>query len=244
MSGSTMDLPTADWSLAVALSQTAPINVSAVEQAFGVSHPAEYPLYIRSIASVLSAAILLLGTIGNVLVPLVIFRSKELRNTTNYFLINLSVADLLVIVVCMPTVLIELHSKPEVWVLGAVMCKYPPSSTFSHHDLGVIRRPLNASTAHLLSRLTREPICMLLLARSSSCSTLRLHVAISSTFDFLTLFVEHGSSVTRRIWCRLTAFADILSLSLFGVTPKLSAQFDRARSQSLFGRSLTLLRCP
>lgn len=39
------------------------------------------------------------------------------------FLVNLSLADLLILLVCMPPVLVELHSKPEVWVLGAAMCE-------------------------------------------------------------------------------------------------------------------------
>ena len=83
----------------------------------------EYPPYIRNSATVIFVIIFFFGTLGNILVSLIIFRSKELRNTTNYFLVNLSIADLLVIIVCMPTVLIELHSKPEIWLLGEFMCK-------------------------------------------------------------------------------------------------------------------------
>uniref|UniRef100_A0AAN0LW16 Tyrotropin-releasing hormone n=1 Tax=Polyphagotarsonemus latus TaxID=1204166 RepID=A0AAN0LW16_9ACAR len=86
----------------------------------------EYPSYIRNTATVICIIIFIFGTLGNVLVSLIIIRSKELRNTTNYFLINLSIADLLVIIVCMPTVLIELHSKPEIWLLGEFMCKTIP----------------------------------------------------------------------------------------------------------------------
>lgn len=83
----------------------------------------EYPAYIRNTATVIFIIILIFGTVGNILVAVIIIRSKDLRNTTNYFLINLSIADLLVIIVCMPTVLIELHSKPEIWLLGEFMCK-------------------------------------------------------------------------------------------------------------------------
>ncbi|XP_013773953.1 growth hormone secretagogue receptor type 1-like [Limulus polyphemus] len=86
----------------------------------------EFPDYIRTVATVLCAVVLAVGTIGNILVPVVVCRTKDLRNSTNFFLINLSVADLLVLLVCMPTVLIELHSKPEVWVLGKGMCKTVP----------------------------------------------------------------------------------------------------------------------
>ncbi|XP_013783951.1 growth hormone secretagogue receptor type 1-like [Limulus polyphemus] len=86
----------------------------------------EFPNYIRTVATVLCAVLLAVGTTGNILVPVVVCRTKDLRNSTNFFLINLSIADLLVLLVCMPTVLIELHSKPEVWLLGEGMCKSVP----------------------------------------------------------------------------------------------------------------------
>lgn len=56
-------------------------------------------------------------------VPFVLFRTKDMRNSTNIFLTNLSVADLLVLLVCTPTVLVEINSKPETWVLGHELCK-------------------------------------------------------------------------------------------------------------------------
>lgn len=85
--------------------------------------PPELPVELRTTSTVICALVLLLGITGNLLVPYVVFRTKDLRNSTNLFLINLSIADLLVLVVCMPTVLIELHSNPEIWLLGEVMCK-------------------------------------------------------------------------------------------------------------------------
>lgn len=83
----------------------------------------EFPYYIRITSTILCGFILFIGIIGNILVPVVVWRNKDLRSSTNIFLINLSLADLLILLVCMPPVLIELHSKPEVWVLGAAMCK-------------------------------------------------------------------------------------------------------------------------
>ncbi|ODN00185.1 Orexin receptor type 2 [Orchesella cincta] len=88
---------------------------------YGVAE--EFPYYIRITSTLLCGFILLIGIIGNILVPVVVWRNKDLRSSTNIFLINLSLADLLILLVCMPPVLIELHSKPEVWVLGAAMCK-------------------------------------------------------------------------------------------------------------------------
>lgn len=85
--------------------------------------PSELPPYIRIVATTVCAVILTLGTAGNVLVTAVVWRTKELRNSTNLFLINLSVADLLVLLVCVPPVLVELE-QPEVWLLGEGMCEY------------------------------------------------------------------------------------------------------------------------
>ncbi|XP_046383785.1 neurotensin receptor type 1-like isoform X1 [Ischnura elegans] len=85
-----------------------------------------FPPYIKTTSTLLCAIILGVGVAGNVMVPLVILRSRDMRNSTNVFLVNLSVADLLVLLLCTPTLLVEVHSRPEVWVLGPHMCKAVP----------------------------------------------------------------------------------------------------------------------
>lgn len=83
------------------------------------------PYELRTAATIACVITFIIGVTGNILVPLVVCRTRELcTNSTNVFLINLSIADLLILIVCMPTVLIELHSKPEVWTLGEFMCKH------------------------------------------------------------------------------------------------------------------------
>lgn len=57
-------------------------------------------------------------------VPLVVLRSKDMRNSTNIFLVNLSVADLCVLIICTPIVLMEVNSSPEIWPFGELMCEY------------------------------------------------------------------------------------------------------------------------
>lgn len=51
------------------------------------------------------------------------FRGKDMRNSTNIFLVNLSAADLCVLLICAPTVLVEVNSGPQVWPLGEHMCE-------------------------------------------------------------------------------------------------------------------------
>ncbi|CAM1329834.1 Ethr (predicted) [Pycnogonum litorale] len=85
-----------------------------------------FPVYMRLTVTLFCVVILVVGVVGNLLVPLVVWSNKDMRNSTNLFLVNLSFADLLVLVTCVPTVLIEIHSKPEVWIIGEAMCKIVP----------------------------------------------------------------------------------------------------------------------
>ena len=86
-----------------------------------------FPAYMSLLMTLACGLILVVGLVGNCLVPVVIWNNRDLRNSTNLFLLNLSLADILVLCVSMPTVLVEIHQKPEVWVLGQFMCEYNPS---------------------------------------------------------------------------------------------------------------------
>jgi hypothetical protein len=68
-----------------------------------------------SLASVLALA-------GNIVVMIVIIFRRELRHFTNYFFFNLSIADILVLVVCIPTVFQDLFF-PDRWIYGHHLCK-------------------------------------------------------------------------------------------------------------------------
>lgn len=83
------------------------------------------PTYIVVCATVFYVMIFAFGVLGNLLVCLVVSQRRDMKNSTNYFLVNLSVADLLVLLVCSPSALIEIYSK-EIWYLGKFMCKMVP----------------------------------------------------------------------------------------------------------------------
>ena len=55
--------------------------------------------------------VLAVGVVGNVLVLIVILTSKSMRSSTNLFLLNLSIADLLVLIVCCPNAMIEMYMR-------------------------------------------------------------------------------------------------------------------------------------
>ncbi len=56
---------------------------------------------------------------------------RDMRTSTNIFLVNLSIADLLVLLVCTPTALIEMIHHPDRWILGPWLCIYTISFLYS-----------------------------------------------------------------------------------------------------------------
>lgn len=72
-------------------------------------------------ASLVFGALWLLSVVGNALVCLVIHRSRRTQSTTNYFVVSLACADLLLSIGSTPFVLLQFTSGR--WALGGVMCK-------------------------------------------------------------------------------------------------------------------------
>ena len=64
-----------------------------------------------------------LAVIGNVVVIIVITFRRELRYYTNYFFLNLSITDILILVVCIPTVLQDIF-LPDRWIFGPFICNF------------------------------------------------------------------------------------------------------------------------
>lgn len=67
-------------------------------------------------------AIIVLSLIGNTLVVYVVWRNHRMRTTTNYFIVNLAISDILVTVCCTWVHLVD--DLTEGWVLGAFFCKF------------------------------------------------------------------------------------------------------------------------
>ncbi|XP_041364201.1 QRFP-like peptide receptor [Gigantopelta aegis] len=66
--------------------------------------------------------IIVLALVGNFFVILVVAKNKRMRTTTNYYIVNLAIADLLVVVSCSWVHL--LTDLTEGWILGAFFCRF------------------------------------------------------------------------------------------------------------------------
>jgi hypothetical protein len=80
------------------------------------------PTYLYILVSLVNSIIFIIGTFGNILVIIVVLKVQEMRTPTNVFLLNLSVADVFVLLVCQPAGLLEFFGKDR-WFLGEFMCK-------------------------------------------------------------------------------------------------------------------------
>ncbi|CAH1242644.1 KISS1R [Branchiostoma lanceolatum] len=68
-------------------------------------------------------AIFIMAIVGNSLVIYTVAINKKMRTTTNFYLTNLAVADILIAVCCMWVALIKDLTDP-VWIFGDFMCRF------------------------------------------------------------------------------------------------------------------------
>lgn len=75
--------------------------------------------------------VLITGLVGNFIVLFVILKNNDLKHFTNYFFANLSAADVLVLIFCIPTAIHDICAKDQ-WFMGKFFCKFPSISLRSH----------------------------------------------------------------------------------------------------------------
>ncbi|CAH2248767.1 orexin receptor type 2 [Pelobates cultripes] len=83
-------------------------------------HPKEYEWVL--IAGYITVFIIAL--IGNILVCIAVWKNHHMRTVTNYFIVNLSLADVLVTITCLPATLVV--DITETWFFGKTLCKIIP----------------------------------------------------------------------------------------------------------------------
>lgn len=117
VAGQNPDQQDMDWKLSEVLllnnSSDAGMNVSDEEDAFyqTFSWSSEFMMrYSPAISSVYCVAysiVFIMGIIGNSCVVAVVVRSPRMRTVTNYFIVNLALADILVVLFCVPATLLS-----------------------------------------------------------------------------------------------------------------------------------------
>lgn len=80
------------------------------------------PMYLYVWITLANVMIFIIGSLGNSLVIAVVFKLREMRTSTNWCLVNLSISDLLVLAICQSSALTEFFAKDR-WLLGDILCK-------------------------------------------------------------------------------------------------------------------------
>lgn len=97
-----------------------PLATSA-EQATTSEQTPDYMQHMTLVLVILHLSVFVSGLVGNSLVCLSVYRNKSLQTVTNYYIVNLAVADFLVILICLPpTVYWDLSLT---WNFGLIPCK-------------------------------------------------------------------------------------------------------------------------
>ncbi|XP_076758934.1 SIFamide receptor [Xylocopa sonorina] len=95
------------------------VNLSTAEQIPDRLY--RHSMAMSAVYCVAYVLVFVVGLIGNSFVIAVVYRSPRMRTVTNFFIVNLAVADVLVIVFCLPATLMSNIFVP--WFLGWFMCK-------------------------------------------------------------------------------------------------------------------------
>jgi len=80
-----------------------------------------FPTAYEWVMIVLHAVVFVVGLVGNALVCVAVYRNHSMRTVTNYFIVNLAVADFMVIFFCLPPTVV--WDVTETWFLGTALCK-------------------------------------------------------------------------------------------------------------------------
>ncbi|NXL84959.1 OX2R protein, partial [Alectura lathami] len=68
--------------------------------------------------------VFIVALVGNILVCVAVWKNHHMRTVTNYFIVNLSLADILVTITCLPATLVV--DITETWFFGQPLCKVIP----------------------------------------------------------------------------------------------------------------------
>lgn len=82
-------------------------SLNATETAFVPELFYRHTMAMTAVYCVAYLLVFALGLVGNFFVIAVVFRSPRMRTVTNFFIVNLAVADILVIVFCLPATLMS-----------------------------------------------------------------------------------------------------------------------------------------
>lgn len=80
-----------------------------------------FPTPFEWVLIVMHVITFVVGLVGNALVCIAVYKNNSMRNVTNIFIVNLAVADFMVILFCLPPTVV--WDVTETWFMGTALCK-------------------------------------------------------------------------------------------------------------------------
>lgn len=101
----------------------APVNCSFGDVAGPQEeYPSFYSQNYRIVGTFFQGLILLVGVLGNLLVVLVVYRTRSMHSPTNCYLVSLAAADCVVLVASVPNEILSYYVVGNQWIWGPVGC--------------------------------------------------------------------------------------------------------------------------
>lgn len=165
------------------------------------------------------STIIVFGVTGNSLVIYVVYKFRNLHTVTNYFIVNLAVADLLVNTLCLPfTLMYTLYGE---WKFGQVMCYLLPYSQglavhVSTITLNVIALDRYRSIVYHMETKMSKDMCIVVIAITWVASAiLASPLAIFREYVTFDLTPEQTIQGCAEKWPGSSADGTIYSIAMF-----------------------------
>ena len=88
-------------------STTMTVGNDSLNESFELIPDIRQPIYMIMIYCIAYGIVFLFALFGNIIVIAVVYRNRRMHTLTNFFIVNLAVADILVAVFCVPITLLQ-----------------------------------------------------------------------------------------------------------------------------------------
>lgn len=79
------------------------------------------PFFVEQLILIIYSLIFFIGLVGNIMTIIIIKSNAHLRTPTNYYLLNLAVSDLMMLMCNLPLEMLEIYHRQ--WPLSVIFCK-------------------------------------------------------------------------------------------------------------------------
>lgn len=87
-----------------------------------IRDPSYYSLKYQVVGTVFQGIVLLVGLLGNIMVVLVVTRTRSMHTPTNCYLVSLSIADFMTLIASVPNEILAYYLLGDEWIWGRVGC--------------------------------------------------------------------------------------------------------------------------